>query len=95
MKKRFNTDFYHEIDKLCIKNKITHRKLAELVGVSEVTMSRYLTGERKLQLSVFMKMCKIFEITPDELYKIYMEQVVETYYTERKHKIRKDTINDN
>lgn len=79
--------FYHKIDELCIKNKITHRKLAEKIGVNEVTLSRYLTGERKLQLMPFMSMCKTLKIDPNALYKIYlfarMEERVAKYRTEK------------
>lgn len=90
MKKRYNTEFYHAIDKLCIKKRITHRELAEIVGVSEVTLSRCLTGERKISLSVFMGLCKAFGITAEELYKVYlfsnMEQRVAKYRAEHEPK---------
>lgn len=86
MSKRFNTEFYHAIDKLCIDKRITHRELAEIVGVSEVTLSRYLTGERLISLSAFMGICKAFDITAEDLYKTYlfsnMRQRVERYRKE-------------
>ena len=83
MNKRYNTEFYHAVDKLCIKNGLTHRELANIVGISEITLSRYLTGERKISLYVFMSMCKAFKITAEDLYEIYlfsnMEQRVAKY----------------
>ena len=86
MKKRLNTEFYHAIDVLCIDKHITHRELAEKVGVSEVTLSRYLTGERLISLSVFMGICKVFDIKAEDLYKTYMfsnmRQRVERYRKE-------------
>lgn len=86
MNKRYNTDFYYTIDKLCIKHGITHRRLAEIVGIDEVTLSRYLTGERIMTLSAFMGICKAFNVTAEELYKSYvysnMRQRVAKYRAE-------------
>ena len=65
-------EFYHRIDELCVKNGITHRQLAEQIGVNEVTLSRYLTGERKVQLMPFMGMCKALKVEPSDLYKTYL-----------------------
>lgn len=93
MRKKYNTEFYHVIDKLCIDKGITHRELAEIVGVSEVTLSRYLTGERTISLSVFMGLCKAFKITAEDLYKKYlfsnMKQRVEKYREEHEATGRK------
>lgn len=79
-------EFYRKIDDLCVRRGITHRRLAEEIGVNEVTLSRYLTGERKCQLSPFMGMCKVLNIQPEELYKTYlyaqMEQRVAKYRSE-------------
>lgn len=80
-------EFYRAIDELCVKNGITHRALAEKIGVNEVTLSRYLLGERKVQLSPFMAMCKVFDVDPRELYKTYlfarMENRVAKYRAEK------------
>ena len=76
-------DFYRVVDALCAKKGISHCDLAEAIGVSEVTMSRYLTGERKVQLSPFMGMCRALDISPESLYRTYlyarMEQRVSRY----------------
>jgi len=64
--------FYRRIDELCVANGLTHRALAEAIGVNEVTLSRYLTGERKTQLAPFMAMCHTLHIEPDELYRTYL-----------------------
>lgn len=64
--------FYREIDELCVKKGITHRRLSEIIGVNEVTLSRYLRGERKMQLSPFMAMCKAFDVSAESLYKTYL-----------------------
>lgn len=72
MNKNGLNEFYHEIDKLCIEKGITHRKLAEDIGVNEVTLSRYLNGERKITLSAFMGLCKAFDVPAEKMYKTYM-----------------------
>lgn len=63
--------FYRVVDTLCAKKGISHRALAEKIGVNEVTLSRYLNGERKVQLSPFMGMCKVLGISPEALFKTY------------------------
>ena len=63
--------FYRVVDTLCAKKGISHRELAERIGVGEVTLSRYLNGERKVQLSPFMGMCKVLDINPESLFKTY------------------------
>ena len=78
--------FYRKVDELCVKKGITHRRLAEIIGVNEVTLSRYLNGERKMQLGPFMLMCKAFDVSPESLFKTYtyarMEKRVEQYRKE-------------
>lgn len=63
--------FYRVVDTLCAKKGISHRELAERIGVGEVTLSRYLNGERKVQLSPFMSMCEVLDINPESLFKTY------------------------
>ena len=63
--------FYRVVDTLCAKKGISHRELAEKIGVGDVTLSRYLNGERKVQLSPFMGMCKVLDISPEALFKTY------------------------
>lgn len=64
--------FYREVDELCVKKGITHRRLSELIGVTEVTLSRYLRLERTMQLFPFMSMCKAFDVSVESLYKTYL-----------------------
>ena len=82
--------FYHKIDELCVRNGITHRRLAEECGVNEVTMSRYLMGERKIQLMPFMAICKTLNVSPEDLYSTYlyarMEKRVSRYRAEHEQK---------
>ena len=78
--------YYRKVDELCVKRGIMHRALAEKIGISDVTLSRYLTCERSTQLCPFMSICEVFEINPEELYKTYlyarMEQLVAKYRAE-------------
>lgn len=93
MKKRFNTEFYHAIDKLCVNKGITHKELAEITGIHEVTLSMYLTGQRKISLSAFMALCKAFDVKAEDLYKTYLfsniEQRVARYREE--HETHKES----
>ncbi len=70
-------EFYRKIDELCVEKRITHRALSKKIGVNEVTLSRYLSGQRKIQLAPFMAMCKVFEIAPEELYMTYVYSSLE------------------
>jgi transcriptional regulator with XRE-family HTH domain len=78
--------FYHKIDELCVRHGITHRQLAEECGISEVTLCRYLLGERSIQLMPFMAMCRALKISPEDLYSTYlyarMEKRVAKYRAE-------------
>ena len=67
-----NTEFYHAIDKLCAEKGITHKRLAEIAGIKEVTLSRYLTGQNKIALSAFMGICEVFGVKAEYLYNIYL-----------------------
>lgn len=82
--------FYRVVDTLCVKRGVTHRELAERIGVNEVTLSRYLNGERKVQLSPFMSMCKVLDISPESLFKTYtyarLEQRVIRYRKQHEKK---------
>ena len=76
-------EFYRRIDELCVLKGMTHRALSEKIGVNEVTLSRYLRGERAIQLSPFMNMCKVLDVEPTDLFKTYtyarLEQRVKSY----------------
>lgn len=43
-------------------------QLAQAVGVSEASISSYLTGQRRPSAPVFLRICKALEAEPDELY---------------------------
>ncbi|MBR3321834.1 MAG: helix-turn-helix transcriptional regulator [Exiguobacterium sp.] len=89
-KEKSMNEFYRKVDELCVKKGITHRALAEKIGVNEVTLSRYLLGQRTIQLMPFMGMCKALDVPVEELYKVYLyarlEQRVIRYRTEHEQR---------
>jgi transcriptional regulator with XRE-family HTH domain len=42
-------------------------QLAEAVGVSEASISYYLTGQRRPSAPVFLRICKVLDAEPDDL----------------------------
>lgn len=83
-----NSEFYHEIDILCIKKRMTHRQLSKKAGINETTFSRYLSGERNIPVSAFMRICEALEVKAEDLYKIYE-------YSKKDHKSLKEKIDLN
>lgn len=43
-------------------------QLAAEVGVSNASISSYLTGKRRPSAPVFIRICKVLDVEPDELY---------------------------
>lgn len=89
MRKRNENAFYERVDNLCEEKCMTHRELAECIGVDPVSLSRYLTGERRMQLEPFMKMCETFDVPAEDLYQTYlyaemMRRVIEYRAKQRK-----------
>lgn len=46
---------------------MTQDELAQRVGVSKMTIRRYLTGERPVVIPHFVELAAAFGLTPDEL----------------------------
>ena len=63
--------FYRIIDERCQQMELTHKELAKMVGITEVTMSRYLHVNRVMSAFTWMKMCKVLNLDPDELIQVY------------------------
>lgn len=55
------------IQKLRKENKLTQQKLADLLGVSPKTISKWETGTGLPDISFLRRICEIFNITIDEL----------------------------
>jgi len=49
------------------KKGITQRELAKLTGVTEVTISRYLSGERKPRIEIIAKIAEVLNVSVDHL----------------------------
>lgn len=50
------------------KNRMTQRELANLIGVTDVTMSRYINGIRVPRMDVLLKISKIMGVKKDDLF---------------------------
>lgn len=49
------------------KRKLTQADLAEVIGVSQVTMGRYETGEREMPYETLFQLADYFGVTIDEI----------------------------
>lgn len=45
---------------------LTQKQLAEKVGLTDVTISRYENGEREPKWSDFLAICEVLEINPND-----------------------------
>lgn len=52
------------------KEKMTQKELADSLGVYQKDISRWETGEYTPSLEVFAKLCKILNISADEILEI-------------------------
>ncbi|MGJ0846552.1 helix-turn-helix domain-containing protein [Tissierella praeacuta] len=60
-------DIIKRIKELIEENKINQKELADRIGVSEVTISRYMTGERKPSLDAIILIANYFDVSLDYL----------------------------
>lgn len=49
------------------QRKLTQSDLAEIIGVSQVTMGRYETGEREMPYETLFQLADFFGVTIDEI----------------------------
>lgn len=49
------------------KRKLTQADLAEIIGVSQVTMGRYETGEREMPYETLFRLADYFNVSIDEI----------------------------
>lgn len=59
--------FVKRLQLLLDENNINQKELAKKVGVTEVTISRYMTGERKPRIDIANKMAEVLGATTDYL----------------------------
>lgn len=87
MYKKNNTEFYREVDDRCDSLGINHKKLAEMIGLDEQMLSKYLTGVRKkIPLTIFMGIYKALDIKAEDLYEAVMRDI--------KNRVEKKAIHD-
>ena len=59
--------FVERLSALLEEKNITQLQFSKEIGVSNVTISRYLTGERRPQIDVAIKMANFFNVSLDYL----------------------------
>lgn len=52
-----------------LDKKMTMKELGKRIGVSEGTISRYETGERKITFDSFVDICKVLDLNPLDVVK--------------------------
>lgn len=60
-------DTIKRIKELIEENQINQKELADRIGMSEVTISRYMTGERKPSLDAIILIANYFDVSLDYL----------------------------
>ena len=61
-------DMGNSISKLRKEKKMTQSELAELIGVTQETISKLENGKRKLDINIAQKIAIAFEVSLDELF---------------------------
>jgi transcriptional regulator with XRE-family HTH domain len=59
--------FIKRLQELLDEKDMTQRELAEKIGVTEVTISRYINGERKPRIDIIGKIAEVFGVSIDYL----------------------------
>ena len=60
--------FIKKLSILLEEKNITQRELAEKINVTEVTISRYLSGERSPRIEIVSKIAEFFNVSIDYLF---------------------------
>ena len=64
----FNNDvFIKRLQEILEEKDMKQKELADLIGVTEVTISRYINGERKPRIEIVNKLAKALGTTTDYL----------------------------
>ena len=83
MKEKDVNPFYNRVDSMIRNKGMNHKELAESIGVTPVTLHRYLALERRCSLSVFMGICEEIDISAEDLFRTYtyarLEKRVDDY----------------
>lgn len=62
-----NKIFVKRLLELLDENDITQIELAKSIGITNVTISRYIGGERKPRIEIVVKMAEFFHVSTDYL----------------------------
>ena len=60
-------EFEERLKNIMIKQGLTQKELAIRSGITEASMSKYLSGERTPRIDVILNLSRALEITTDEL----------------------------
>lgn len=52
------------------QNKLTQKKLGEIIGRDQTTVSKYLSHKRNISIEVFENICKVMNVPP---YKYFID----------------------
>ena len=58
----------NKIKELLEEKGISQRELAEMVGITEVSMSRYINGERTPKAPIAMKIARVLDVNIEDLF---------------------------
>ena len=61
-------EFAKNLEDLRNKKNISQKKLAEIVGVTQVAISQYETGKSVPKINIAVKLADVFGVTCEELY---------------------------
>ena len=81
------------ISELLDKNGITQRELADAVGVTEVSVSRYIHGGRLPKGPVILKMARVLGTTPEYILGQEVEEDSELAYYQTQRTIARNAKN--
>lgn len=83
MKEKDVNPFYNRVDSIIRNKGMSHKELAEHIGVTPVTLHRYLVLERSCSLSAFMGICEVVDVSAEDLFRTYtyarLEKRVDDY----------------
>lgn len=71
--------FSYRLTVLLDENNMTQTQLAKKIGTSNVTICRYLTGERVPRLDVVTKIAAVFKISLDYLLGLSNDKNIQSY----------------
>lgn len=71
-------NFSYRLTVLLDDNNMTQTQLAKMIGTSNVTICRYLTGERTPRIDVLIKIAAVFNVSLDYLLGISDDKDIQT-----------------